>query len=63
MWKRYVRNQRRLAKAVLDMKCGNLMQQRITRIQMDQVCIVYHNYSSIAFYINEFVEKYLLNFQ
>ena len=34
----------------LDMKCGNLMQQRITRIQTDQVCIVYHNYSSIAFY-------------
>lgn len=26
----------------LDMKCGNLMQQRITRIQTDQVRELYH---------------------
>ena len=30
----------------LDMKCGNLMQQRITRIQTDQVCVTMFYYIS-----------------
>ena len=31
----------------LDMKCGNLMQQRITRIQTDQVIVIIKNFSSV----------------
>ena len=31
----------------LDMKCGNLMQQRITRIQTDQVIVIIKHFSSV----------------